>query len=68
MPAHVFDALEEIEFENFIEPLKAFLEVHQAKEKEKKEIKKKSLSNANAKEDEGANTKDDSDVELVPDD
>uniref|UniRef100_A0A336N2B3 DNA polymerase epsilon subunit 3 n=2 Tax=Culicoides sonorensis TaxID=179676 RepID=A0A336N2B3_CULSO len=39
MANHVFEALEEIEFENFIDPLKAYLENYRSSQKEKRESK-----------------------------
>lgn len=38
-PQNIFDALEEIEFESFIEPLKELLEVHRKNVKDKKSSK-----------------------------
>lgn len=38
-PQNIFDALEEIEFESFIEPLKVSLEVHRQSVKDKKSSK-----------------------------
>lgn len=63
---HVFDALEEIEFESFVEPLKETLEVYRKTVKEKKDnkIQKKDAPAADKKandEDEAISINDDDD-------
>lgn len=58
-PQNIFDALEEIEFENFIEPLKESLELY------RKSVKEKKLSKQAKKEEEakGDDAEDDDDAE-----
>ncbi|XP_063701099.1 DNA polymerase epsilon subunit 3 [Culicoides brevitarsis] len=61
---HVFEALEEIEFENYVDPLKAFLETYRSSQKEKRESKGTPAVKSPSKKDSSKETNDD-EVQLV---
>lgn len=59
-PQNIFDALEEIEFENFIEPLKESLELYRKTVKDKKSSKQANeKKESESKEDESKDDEDD---------
>lgn len=68
---HILDALEEIEFEDFVNPLKEFLEQYRSTQKEKRESKggtKPTATKQNgttSKDDDKDKKEDGSDIEFV---